>query len=135
MLRRIYAVENKVIPAGNTINVPVTMALSTLRQTSCDWDVEPWALGTRILDAKTLMRDEGRHSAVQVMNVGVKDFVLRHGEYIGEAEQVTTVDNEEITSRPLEGEDVSRRRRRFIQEDLSRNQLWRRAATMHTSRW
>ena len=34
MLRRIYAVEGAVIPAVHTINVPVTIALSSLLQTS-----------------------------------------------------------------------------------------------------
>ena len=52
------------------------------------------------------MRNEERHLAIQVMNVGERDFVLRHGECIGKAEQVTTVENEKITSRPPEGEDV-----------------------------
>ena len=36
MLRRIYAVDSTIIPAGHTTNVRVTMALSTLRQTSGD---------------------------------------------------------------------------------------------------
>ena len=43
-LRRIYAVDNTVIPAGHAINVPVTMALSSPRQTSKDWIVEPRSL-------------------------------------------------------------------------------------------
>ena len=67
------------------------------------------------------MRDEGSCSAVQVMNVGEKDFFLRHGEFIGEAEQVTTVESEEAASRSPEGEKVLLRRRRFQPEDLSRN--------------
>ena len=83
MLRRIYAVESTLIPAGHTVSVPVTMALSSLRQKSDGWAVEPRSLGTGILAAKSLMRDEGRRSAVQVMNVGESDFALRHGEYIG----------------------------------------------------
>ena len=41
--------------------------------------------------ARTMMRDEGRRSAIQVMNVSDDDFVLRRGEFIGEAEQVTTI--------------------------------------------
>ena len=82
---RIYAVENTVVLAGHAINVPVTMALWSLRQTSADWTVEPRSLGTGKLAARTLMRDEGRCSAVQVMNVGEKDFVISHGEFIGEA--------------------------------------------------
>ena len=102
MLRRIYAVEDTGVPAGHAINVPVTMALSSLRPTSKDWDVEPRSLGTGILAARTMMRDEGYRSAAQVMNVGKKDFFLRHGEFIGEAEQVTTVENEEAASRPPE---------------------------------
>ena len=83
MLRRIYAIENIVVPAGHTTNVPMTMAFTSLHQTS--GEVEPRSLGTGILAARTLMRDEGRRSAVQVMNVGEKDFVLRRGEFIGEA--------------------------------------------------
>ena len=41
MLRRIYAVESFVVPARHTTNVPVTMALSSLRQTTGDWTVKP----------------------------------------------------------------------------------------------
>ena len=52
----------------------MTMALSTLRQTSGDWAVKPRALGTAILAARTLKRDEGRRSAIQVMNVSEEDF-------------------------------------------------------------
>ena len=55
-LRRIYAVDNTVIPVGHAINVLVTMALSSLRQTSEDWAVEPRSLGTEVLAARTLMR-------------------------------------------------------------------------------
>ena len=49
------------------------------------------------------MRDEGCRSVVQVMNVGEKDFVLRQGEFIGEAEPVTTMDNGERIAKPPEG--------------------------------
>ena len=59
------------------------------------------------------MRVEGRRSAVQVMNDGESDIVLRQGDFIGEAEQVATVDNEERTSRPPDGEEVCRRMQRF----------------------
>ena len=106
MLRRIYAVDSTIIPAGNTTNVPVTMALSPLRHASGDWAVEPRSLGTGILAARTLMRDEGRRSAIQVMNVSEDDFVLRRGEFIDEAEQVTAADNEEAALRPSGGEEV-----------------------------
>ena len=50
------------------------------------------------------MRDEGRRSAVQVMNVGNCDFVLRHGDFIGEAEQVTAV--EERAPKSPDGQEV-----------------------------
>ena len=50
--------------------------------------------------------DEERRSAVHVMNVGEKDFYLRHEEVIGQAEQVTTVENEEAALRPPEREEV-----------------------------
>ena len=103
MLRRIYAVDSTIIHAGHTTHVSVTMALSTLRQTSGDWAVEPRSLGTGILAARTLMRDEGRRSAIQVMNVSEDDFVLRRSEFIGEAEQVTAAVNEEAALRRAEG--------------------------------
>ena len=90
----------------HAINVPVTMALLSLHPTSDDWAVEPRSLGTGLVAARTQMRDEGRHSAVQVMNIGEKDFVLCHGEFIGEAEQVITVENEEAASRPPDREEV-----------------------------
>ena len=69
MLTRIYAVESTVAPAVQAINVPVTMAFSSLRQTSGDWAVEPRSLGTGTFSARTLIMDTGRRSAVQVMNV------------------------------------------------------------------
>ena len=106
MLRRIYAVESVVVQAGHATNVPVTMALSSLRQTTGDWAVEPRSLGIGILAAGTLMRDDGRRSAVHVINVSQEDFVLGQGEFIGEAEQVTAADNEGTAWRPSEGEDV-----------------------------
>ena len=77
-----------VVLAGHATNVPVTLALSSLRQTSGDWAVESRSLGIGILAARTLMRAEGRWSAVQVINVGESDFVLCQGEYVGEAEEV-----------------------------------------------
>ena len=40
------------------------------------------------------MRDEGRRSAIQVMNVSEEDFVVRRRGFIVEAEQVTEADNE-----------------------------------------
>ena len=52
------------------------------------------------------MRDEGRRLAVHVMNVGEEDLVLRQGEFIGEAEPVTTVDKGERIAKPPEGADV-----------------------------
>ena len=68
--------------------------------------MEPRSLEIGVLAARTLMRDEGRRSAVQVTNVGEKDLVLRQGEFIGEAEPVTTVNNGERIAKPREGRDV-----------------------------
>ena len=68
--------------------------------------MEPRSLRTEVLAARILMRDEGRRSAVQVMNVGEKDFVLRQGEFIGESEPVNTVDDGERIAKPPEGADV-----------------------------
>ena len=82
------------------------MAISSLRKMPDDWAVEPRSLGTGILAARTLTRDEGRRSALQAMNVRDSDFVLRHGEVIGEAELVTTGDNEEGTPKAPEEEEV-----------------------------
>ena len=52
------------------------------------------------------MRDERRRSAIQVMNVSENDFVLRRGEFICEAEQVTAADNEEAALRTSGGEEI-----------------------------
>ena len=124
MLRRIYAVEATVIPPGHVMNVPVTMALSSLRPTSNNWAMEPRSLGTGILDARILMRDKGHRSAVRVMNVGESDFVLRHRKFNGEAERVTTLENKEASFRPPDrGKVFFRKRRPLLPEDLSRNRL------------
>ena len=65
------------------IQPTMTMALSSLRQTTGDWAVKPRSLGIGILVARTLMTDEGRRSAVQVMNLSKEDFVLGRGEFLG----------------------------------------------------
>ena len=52
------------------------------------------------------MRDEGRRSAVQVINVGESDLVLHQGEYVGEADQVATIDVEETTTKQPEDEET-----------------------------
>ena len=104
MLRRIYAVEDTVVPAGHA-NEPVTTALLLLRPTSDNWAMEPWSLGTVILATMTLMRDEGRRSVAQVMNVGETDFVPARRVH-QRIEQVTTVENEEAASRPPDQEEV-----------------------------
>ena len=101
MLKRMYAVESVVVLAGHTTNVPVTMALSSLHQMTGDlaqWRHDLWELA--ILAARTLMRDEGWRSTVQLMNVSKEDFVLGRGEFIGEVEQVTVADNEGTAWRP-----------------------------------
>ena len=41
MPRRVYAVESVVVPAGHATNVPVTMALSSLHQTTGVWAYWP----------------------------------------------------------------------------------------------
>ena len=104
MLRRIHGVENIVVPARQTTNVPVTIALTSLRQTFGEWALEPRSLGSGILATRTLMQDEGRSLAVQVMNVGEKDFVLHRGNFIDEAEQVTAADDDGAALRQSEGE-------------------------------
>ena len=105
--------------AGHTNNVPTMMPLSSLRQTSDDWPVEPRSLETGILTARSLIRGEGCRSAVQVMSIGASESALCHEEFICEAEHVMTVDNEE----------------RIPEAQEEENFCWRRAATMATSRW
>ena len=106
ILRRLYAAGCHVISAGHTSNVSVTMAVSSLHQMSDNWAVEAQSTGTEISAARTSMRAEGSRSAVQATNISDSDFVLRHGEFIGEAEQVTMVDNEEKTLKASEEEKV-----------------------------
>ena len=102
----VYPGETSVLSAGHTTNVQVTMALSSLRQTTGYWAVKPRSVGIGILATRTLMRDEERRLAVQVMNVSKKDFVLGRGEVIVESEQVTASDNEETAWRPPDEDDV-----------------------------
>ena len=133
MLSRIYAVESVVVPAGPATNVPLTMALSSIRQTTGDWFVEPRSLGIGILPARTLMRVEGRRSAVQVINMNQEDFVIGRGEFIGEAEQVAAADNEP-GDRPRERMST-RKRRRFLRKDRSRNRIFPRTGMPIISKW
>ena len=97
--------------------------------------MEPRSMGIGVLANRTVMRDEGCRSAVQVMNVGEKDFVLRQGEFIGKAEPVTTVDNGERIAKPPVGADVLSEEAEVGKErhviELDRGNV----ATMATSRW
>ena len=133
VLRRIYAVKNTVVSAGHAINVLVTLALSSLRQTSGDWAVEPRSLGIEILVARILMRDEGGRSADHVMKVGESDFVLRQGDFVGEAEQVATVDGEETTTKQPEDEEALSEEEAVSAVRLAGNQIRRKRATTLTS--
>ena len=66
MLRRTSAVESVVVQAGQATKM--TMALLSQSRTTGDWAVEPRSLGIGILAARTLMRDEERRAAAQVIN-------------------------------------------------------------------
>ena len=81
------------------------------------------------------MRDEGRHSAVQVMNVSKEIFIPGRGEFIGKPnksqQQITRKRPED---RPRERMS-SRKKRRFFQEDRSRNRIFPRTGMLSISRW
>ena len=75
--RRMYAAECHVISTGHTLNVPATMAVLSLRPMSDSWIVKPQSLETEMSAAKKSMRDQGRQSAVQAMNVSDSDAPWR----------------------------------------------------------
>ena len=133
MLRRIYAVESVVVPAEHTTNVPV--ASSSLRQTPGDWAVEQRSLGIGIFAARTLMRDEGRRSDVQVMNVSKEDFVLSRGEFIGKPiKSQRQITRKRPGDRPRERMS-SKKKRRFLPEDRWRNRTFPRTGMLSITRW
>ena len=92
-------------------------------------------MGIGILTARTLMRDEGRCSAVQVINVSQEDFVLGRGEFIEEAEQVTAAGNERTAWRPSEGEDVDEEEAAVPPKRPSRNRTFPRTGMPSISKW
>jgi hypothetical protein len=88
-VRRIYAENDVIIPAGHHTNVPVNVAWPDLRPMSGNWAVEAKSINQGILAARTLINENAFSSAVQVMNISKQDFVLRKGRCIGGAVPVT----------------------------------------------
>ena len=86
----------------------------------------PRSLGTGIMAARTLMRDEGPRSAVQRRNVG-EDLVQRLENSSAKPEKLQRrMTGERTLDRPKERMS-SRRRRRFLHEVRSRNPSLRKA--------
>ena len=89
-VRRIYAAEEIIIPAGHQRDVPVKMALGGLQEPLANWLLEPKLVAKGIVVARMLMSGQATKSAVRVINMTESVQRLRVGQYVGSAEPVET---------------------------------------------
>ena len=73
------------------------------------------------------MREEGRRSNVQVLNVSKKDYVVGRGELFGDAEHVTAAGDRGMAWRPFSREDILSEAVAVFQKDQTRHPPSRRA--------
>jgi hypothetical protein len=94
-VRRIYVQETVVVAAGRQVDIPVKVTLPDLRKEYCDWAIEPRQLGSTLLTARTVLKQRGCASSIRIMNLGSTDVILAQETYIGPAERVFVIENDE----------------------------------------
>lgn len=91
MVRRIYAEHDVAIPSGHAMDIPVIITRPDLKQSSPAWATEPKRLSENVLTARTLFTDGATSAAVRAINFSDKQFVVRQGSLMADAEAVSVV--------------------------------------------
>jgi hypothetical protein len=88
LCRRIYAVNDVVLPPKHQTNVVVRATLNSLTETSETWLTEPLALQAGVYVSQTLLPDKHKDIMVRVINTTPELRLITRGSYLGVAEPV-----------------------------------------------
>jgi hypothetical protein len=88
LCRRIFAVNDVVLPPKHQTNVVVRATLNSLTETSETWLTEPLALQAGVYVSQTLLPDKHKDIMVRVINTTPELRLITRGSYLGVAEPV-----------------------------------------------
>jgi len=94
-LRRVYVIEKTTVAPSSCVNIPVELPMCNLRVPIADWLVESKEIKPGIVVARTLLDPENKNAAVRCVNLSSKEYVLKPGFHIGDAEPGTVRSDEE----------------------------------------
>jgi hypothetical protein len=94
-VRRIYVSNETVVQPGCQANVPVKLALHSLRTPSSDWVMESKALSGGVVLARTLIGEETEGPAVRVINYSRRPYRFPEGLCLGKAEPAVVCEHDE----------------------------------------
>jgi transposase InsO family protein len=83
-VRRVYARESVCIPARSVGFIPATVAVTTMRDESCDYEVKPCAIENQAVLARSLVSNEPEASLLSI-NVSDADVLIRRGQFLSNA--------------------------------------------------
>jgi len=78
-----------------SVNIPVELPMCSLRVPIADWLVESKEIKPGVVVARTLLDPENKNAAVRCVNLSSKEYVLKPGFHIGDAEPGTVRSDEE----------------------------------------
>jgi hypothetical protein len=88
LCRRIFAVNDVVLPRKHQTNVVVRATLNSLTETSETWLTEPLALQAGVYVSQTFLPDKHKDIMVRVINTTPELRLITRGLYLGVAEPV-----------------------------------------------
>ena len=94
-VRRVYVVEKTTVAPSSSVNIPVELPMCNLRVPIADWLVESKEVKPGVVVARTLLDPENKNAAVRCVNLSSKEYVLKPGFHIGDAEPGTVRSDEE----------------------------------------
>jgi hypothetical protein len=122
--RRIYAVQDTVLPPRQQCNMPVRATLDDLRNSGSAWLTEPRALQNGVYVGQTLLPEAHRGIMVRVMNTNQEPRLIRHDTLLGTAEPVDLQENSiETVSGETSTEPASRKVLAKLPEELTNDQV------------
>ena len=99
-VRRVYSANTVHIPPMTQADIPVKVTWPTLNPEESDWLVEPTLVDEGLIVARTLVSGEVLDTAVRVINVSGREYVIQCDAELGKACEVTetlAVDEESST--------------------------------------
>jgi Zinc knuckle len=83
-IRRVYARESVCLPARSVGFIPATVAVTTMRNEMCDFEVEPCAIENQAVLARSLVSNEPEASLLSI-NLSDADVMIRRGQFLSNA--------------------------------------------------